>query len=123
MFIEEVIPLPTVGNEWIAPIITGIFLVIVAIVGALLARRGQKLSSREDKAPDVQEMWVQQEADRRTRQLVEDMYWTLRRMFQSYYRRVLNTIATMNLPPEKAALFEMTAKEKAAANATLPDED
>jgi len=106
----------------IAPVITGVFALIVGIVGGLMARRGSKLGSREQRAPDVQEMWIQQEADRRMRQLVEDMWWNLRRAFQSYYRRVTHTLVALNIPEDKRSRFELTAKELEAIDAKLPEE-
>lgn len=106
----------------IAPIITGMFALLVGVVGGFMARRGSKLGNREQRAPDVQEMWIQQEADRRMRQLVEDMWWNLRRAFQSYYRRVTHTLASLNVPEDKLAKFELTAKELAAIDASLPEE-
>ena len=63
--------------EWISPSITGIFGIVLAIVAGILARRGSKLSAQEQRAPDVQELWAQQETDRRMRQVVEDMWLSL----------------------------------------------
>lgn len=112
-----------VPTELIAPTITGLFALIVGVVGGLMARRGSKLGSREQRAPDVQELWAQQESDRRMRQAVEDMWWSLRRAFQTYYRRVTHTMMHLNLPPEVIAKFELTDKELAAIEAKPPDDD
>jgi hypothetical protein len=112
-----------IPDALIAPVITGIFALIVGVVGGLMARRGSKLGAREQRAPDVQEMWAQQEADRRMRQLVEDMWWNLRRAFQSYYRRVTHAMVSLNIPDDKRAKFELTATELAAIDAHLPDDD
>lgn len=109
--------LPT---ELVAPIITGIFALIVGIVGGVMARRGSKLGNREQRAPDVQEMWVQQEADRRIRQAVEDLWWNLRRAFQSYFRRVTNIVAHLNLDEHTTAKFELTESELRAIEAKPP---
>ena len=106
-----------IPTELIAPVITGIFALIVGIVSGFMAHRGSKLSTREQRAPDVQEMWAQQEADRRMRQAVEDMWWALRRAFQSYYRRVTYTLIALNIPEDKMSRFELTAKELAAIDA------
>ena len=100
-------------------VITGVFGLIVGIIGAIMARRGQKLGNRENRAPDVQEMWAQQESDRRMRQMVEDLWWNLRRAFQSYYRRVMNTVAKLGLDPKP---FELTAAEQKAIDASPPAE-
>lgn len=95
-------------------IITGIFSVVVATLGALLARRGAKLGNRETRAPDVQEMWAQQETDRRMRQIVEDLWWNLRRAFQSYYRRVVGAATKLGLSEAQMKQFELTKAEQAA---------
>lgn len=106
----------------IGPIITGIFGLLIGLVAAFMARRGQKLGNRETRAPDVQEMWAQQEGDRRMRQLVEDIWWTLRRAFQSYYRRVNAEVAKMGLTEAQAKRFELTASERKAIETGLPEE-
>lgn len=114
---------PVIPDNVIGLVITGVFGVIVAIVAGIMSRRGAKLGSRENRAPDVQEMWIQQEADRRTRQLVEDMWWTIRRMFQSYYRRVTSAILLLNLTPAQLAVFELNQQELNAINAKLPEDE
>lgn len=111
------------NQELIAPIITGVFALAVGVVGGLMARRGSKLGNREQRAPDVQEMWAQQEADRRMRQMVEDLWWNLRRAFQSYYRRVTHTMTKLDLPEEVIIKFELTDKELAAIEARPPEDD
>lgn len=103
-------------------VITGAFGLLVGIVGAIMARRGQKLGNRETRAPDVQELWAQQESDRRMRQLIEDMWWSLRRAYQSYYRRVTSTVLKLGLTDEQAHAFELTKAEKAAIEAKPPEE-
>lgn len=108
-----------IPENLIGLVITGTFGLIIGIVGAIMARRGQKLGNRENRAPDVQEMWAQQESDRRMRQLVEDMEWTLRRAFRSYYRRVMNTVVKLGLDPKH---FELTTSEQKAIDATPPEE-
>lgn len=106
--------------EWISPSITGIFGIVLAIVAGILARRGSKLSAQEQRAPDVQELWAQQETDRRMRQVVEDMWWVLRRAFQAYYRRFTNAAMHMNLTQEQARLFELSPEEVEAIEARPP---
>lgn len=110
-------------DEWIAPAITGGFGLVVGIVGALMARRGQKLGNRETRAPDVQEIWAQQEEDRLMRRAIEDLWWALRRAFQSYYRRVSSTLLHLNLPEDVAKKFELTSSELKAIEAKPPDGD
>lgn len=110
------------NTDWVAPVITGILAVILSIVSALLARRGARVGSQEGRAPNVQDMWAQQEADRRMRQVVEDLWWQVRRAFQSYYRRVTSAIMKLGLPEEKIKVFELTASELKAIEATVPDE-
>lgn len=110
------------NTEWVAPVVTGIFGVIVVIMGAILARRGEKLGAREQRAPDVQQMWAQQESDRHVRQEVEDMWWELRRAFQGYYRRVTNKTLEMSLSEEDAKAFELTPKELKAVRARPPED-
>jgi len=107
----------------LSPAITGIFGLAIGIFGAIMARRGQKIGSQEQRAPDVQEMWSQQESDRRMRQLVEDLWWGLRGAFQSYFRRVTTTANQLHLPPEVAAKFELTEKEQKAISANPPDDE
>ncbi len=104
----------------IGVIITGIFGIIIGIVAGLMARRGAKLGARENRAPDVQEMWAQQESDRRARQIIEDMYWDLRAAFQSYLRRVTDLIHASPLSDENKKKFELTPAEKKVVNAKLP---
>jgi len=106
-----------IPTELIAPVITGIFALIVGVVGGLMARRGSKLGVREQRAPDVQEMWAQQEMDRRMRQVTEDLWWNLRRAFQTYFRRVTHTIAHLGLPEDIVVKFELTPKELEAIEA------
>lgn len=112
-----------IPESWVGLVITGVFTIVLAIVSAIMARRGAKVSNKENRAPDVQEMWAQQEADRRMRQIVEDMWWTLRRAFQSYFRRVTGLITKLNLPDDVAKQFELTPKELAAIEAQPPEED
>ena len=114
---------PVIPDNVIGLVITGVFGVIVAITAGIMSRRGAKLGSRENRAPDVQEMWIQQEADRRTRQLVEDMWWNIRRMFQSYYRRVTTAILLLNLTPAQLQVFELNQQELNAINAKLPEDE
>ena len=95
-------------------IITGVFSVVVATLGAVLARRGAKLGNRETRAPDVQEMWAQQETDRRMRQIVEDLWWGVRRAFQSYFRRVTLAVSKLGLTEAQLKTFELTKAEQAA---------
>lgn len=109
-------------TEWIAPSVTGIFASLLALLSWILARRGAKVDHREQRAPDVQELWIQQEADRRMRRLVEDLWWRVRRAFQAYYRRVNTAAALMNLPPEQLKVFELTDKELAAIESALPED-
>jgi hypothetical protein len=110
------------GDNWIAPVITGVFGIILSIVAAILARRGSKLGAQENRAPDVQEMWAQQEADRRMRQTMEDLWWKLWRAFQSYYRRVQTSVSRMDLTEAQLATFELNTKEQAAIDARPPDD-
>lgn len=111
------------GFEWIAPVITGVFAVVLTFVGGILARRGSKVGSLEQRAPDVQEMWAQQESDRRMRQVTEDMWWSLRRAFQSYYRRVTSALMQLSLTQEQAKAFELTHEEVEAIEARPPKDD
>lgn len=114
------------GTEWVAPSITGLFALIVGIVGGILARRGKRLEAKESRAPDVEMLWAQQESDRRARQSAEDLWWNLRRAFQSFYRRVQHHIGLLVaaglLTEVQASHFELTDKEKAAIDAR-PSED
>lgn len=109
-------------SELIAPAITGAFALLIGLTGGFMARRGQKLGNREQRAPDVQEMWAQQEADRRMRQMVEDMWWNLRRAFQSYFRRVTSAVVKLGLTDEQAKVFELTTKELKAIESHPPEE-
>ena len=106
----------------IAPLITGVFSLCIAVVGGVMAFRGSRIGAKEQRAPDVQEMWAQQESDRRTRQEVEDLWWQLRRAFQSYFRRVTGAVIKMNLSPEKRKVFELTTSELRAIEAKPPVE-
>jgi hypothetical protein len=95
-------------------VITGVFGVTVTVLGGIMARRGSKLGSRENRAPDVQEMWTQQEHDRQMRQMVEDIWWSLRRAFQSYFRRVTTAIAKLDLTEAQKKSFQLSASEQKA---------
>lgn len=110
------------STEWVAPAITGLFALILGVVSGFLARRGAKLGAREQRAPDVQELWSQQEADRQMRRLVEDLWWNLRRAFQSYFRRVSKLVATLDLNPTQEKAFELSVTEQRAIDA-MPPED
>lgn len=107
-------------------VITAILGIVASTVAALLARRGAKLGNREQRAPDVQEMWVQQENDRRVRQIVEDIWWSLRRAFQSYYTRVQRAVQRLVssgvITEAQAKPFELTAAEQKAIDAE-PESD
>lgn len=103
--------------------ITGGFGLAIAIVGALMAARGRKLGNRETRAPDVQELWAQQELDRRARQHAEDLWWNLRRAFQSYFRRVIVAVDTMDLAPAARKLFDLTTSERRAIDAQMPTDE
>lgn len=106
---------------WIAPTITGVFAVIISLVGGVMAFRGSRIGAKEQRAPDVQEMWAQQDHDRRSRQAVEDMWWNLRRAFQSYFRRVTSAVMKMDISDAQRKAFELNTKELAAIEATPPD--
>lgn len=110
------------NETWIAPTIAGIFLVISGVLAAILARRGAKLGNREQKAPDVADLWAQQESDRRMRIIMEDLWWKLWRAFQSFYRRVQTVSAALDLTDAQIKQLELTAKERAAIDARPPEE-
>lgn len=99
-------------KESIAPLVTGIFLLVTGAIALFSNHRNMRNGARESRAPDVQEMWAQQEADRRQRHLVEDMWYNLRNAFRSYYRRQL-----------AGGSKELSAKEQAAIDAELPKTD
>lgn len=100
-----------IPKEAIAPIFTGLFLLLTSLVAYITSRRNAKLGARESRAPDVQELWAQQESDRRLRHLIEDMYWRLRAAFMSYYRRV-----------QAGGSTELNTREQAAVDAKLPED-
>lgn len=108
------------SQEWIAPIVGGIFAVVTGVLAYITSRRNAKKGNIERRAPDVQEMWVQQEADRRSRQVMEDIFWDLRSAFKSYFRRVSTAILGLNLTKEQTEIFSLTATEKKAIDATPP---
>lgn len=112
------IPIP---ENWVAPIITGVFGIILSVLAALLARRGAKMGTRESRAPNVEELWAQQEADRQARIAMETLWWNLWRAFQSFYRRVQHTISGLDLTEKQRNAFEMNAKEQAAIDARPPE--
>lgn len=109
-----------IPTELLAPIISGIVAVIITTLGAIMARRGAKIGSKENRAPDVQEMWAQQETDRRIRQLVEDMWWNIRRAFQTYYRRVQLVAAEKGIDDPR---LELTAKEQKIIDTPPPADE
>ena len=98
-------------REAIAPTVTGIFLVITGVIAFITSRRNAKTGAREQRAPDVQQMWAQQESDRHARRVAEDLWWNLRRAFQSYFRRV-----------QAGGSHELTPKEQAAIDAKPPED-
>ena len=110
------------SDNWVGLVISGVFGVILSILAAVFARRGAKIGNRETRAPDVQEMWAQQESDRRSRQSAEDLWWKLWRAFQSYYRRVMALAITWGLSPEQIKKLELTASEQKAIDARPPAE-
>jgi hypothetical protein len=119
---HETVTVLGVPPELVAPIVTGIFTVITVLLSIFLARRNARMGNRENRAPDVQEMWAQQEADRRTRQVMEDMWWDLRGAFKSYFRRVSSAILMMNLTKEQLKIFTLTKAEHDAINAVPPED-
>lgn len=108
--------------EWVGLIITGVFSLILGIVAAVFTRRGARLGNKENRAPDVQEMWAQQEADRRQRQAVEDLWWKLWRTFQGYYRRVMALATLWGITDEQLKKLELTSAEQKAIDARPPTE-
>lgn len=109
-------------TEWVGLIISGGFGVVLSIVAAIFARRGSKLGNQENRAPDVQEMWAQQEQDRRMRQVMEDLWWRLWRAFQAYYRRVMALAVAWGLTDEQIQKLELTTSEQKAIDARPPAE-
>ncbi len=109
------------GTEWIAPTIAGAFALIAAIVASIMARRGARLGNRENRAPDVESMWAQQEADRIARQVAEDLWWKLWHAFQGYYRRVAALATKWGLTDEQKKLLELNAAEERAIDARPPE--
>lgn len=95
--------------EFIAPSIAGVFAIITATIAAVVSRRNAKNSAREDRAPDVQELWAQQERDRQARYTLETLLWRLLHAFESYFGRV-----------QAGGSKELTAKEQAAIDACVP---
>lgn len=118
--LTTVTPTPVPSNDLTGIIITGIFGLIIAAISAILARRGQKLGNKENRAPNVQEMWAQQDFDRRQRQVMEDMWWDLRAAFKSYFRRVSGLVLTLGITHTG---FGLTASEKKAIDATPPEDE
>jgi thioesterase domain-containing protein len=112
-----------ISDNVVGLVITGVFGVVIAVVGGLMARRGARLGQREGRAPDVEQMWEQQEADRLARQRAEDLWWAVRRAFQSYFRRVTALADALALPPEKRRRFELLPAEKRAIDAEMPSDD
>jgi len=110
------------NTEWIGLIISGAVGVVLSIVAAVFTRRGAKLGSRENRAPDVQEMWAQQESDRRMRQIMEDLWWKLWRAFQGYYRRVMALAISWGLSAEQIKKLELTPAEQKTIDARPPTE-
>lgn len=113
----------TIPTEAIAPIITSVLAVVVAVLGGIMARRSQKLGNIQQRAPDVQQMWSQQETDRRMRRRAEDIWWNIRRAFQTYYRRVNLAVLKLDLTPEQTKEFDLTMTELKAIEAELPEEE
>ena len=111
-----------ITDQGVAPAITGAFGIILSVVAAILARRGAKLGARESKAPDVQELWAQQEVDRRMRIAVETLWWNLWRAFQSFYRRVQLAVGKLDLTESQLKMFELNTKEQAAIDARPPED-
>lgn len=104
-------------------VITGIFGILVAVVTGVMARRGARLSNQEGRTPDVEQMWAQQELDRRQRQRAEDLWWAVRRAFQSYFRRTIMAVDALDLPPAVRRKFDLLPAEQRAINADMPDDD
>lgn len=97
-------------TEAIGPYLPLIGLVISGIILGAFGVWNRRRGNQETKAPDVDQMWKQQESDRRAKYTLEDMWWTLRRAFQSYYRRV-----------QAGGSRELTADEQAAIDRKLPE--
>ena len=109
----------SLGQDAIAPIIAGVFGIVTAILAGTIYRRNAKKGRRDVRAPNVQEMWAQQEADRRARQIMEDMWWDLRGAFKSYFRRVSSLVLTLGIEDKR---FNLTPSEKKAIDATPPED-
>ena len=96
--------------EWVAPTIAGVFAVLTGSITAFVAIRNVRTGSREQRAPDVTEAWVETERARARMHVAEDFFYMIRGAFKGFARRV------MQQHPD----VELTDAERTALEVELP---
>ena len=100
------------GLEWVAPSITGVFLLAVAVVTVFFNRKNSKYQSDNEHIPDVMEAWREADRARARARRAEDLYYLVRGAFKGYARRMFDLFG------ERAAL---NSREHAALETEAPD--
>lgn len=75
-------------EAWIAPAVSAVAMLSVAIAGGLFNLRNTRHEGREERAPDVTEAWAETERARRGMFAWQDLYYSLRGAFRGYARRM-----------------------------------
>lgn len=99
------------GDEWIAPAITGGLALTTGVAAAIIAGRNARRGAREQRAPDVTEAWAEADRARRLMHAWQDLYYLLRGAFKSFARRML----------EKDPENELSDSERAALETPTPE--
>lgn len=89
-------------TESITPYLPFLGVILGGLIVGAFAIWNRRRGAVETRAPDVNEMWVQTEKDRRIRRLFEDLFYTLLTVFRSYVRRVQSGGSTDLTPTEQA---------------------
>jgi hypothetical protein len=102
------------GLEWVAPSITGVFLLVVAVVTVVFNKRNTKYSSDSDHAPDVMEAWREADRARALARRWEDKYYAVRGAFKGFARRMYELYgdAAVLSPREHSTLEEDAPDEE-----------
>lgn len=92
------------GTEWVAPTITGVIAVAIAVIAGLVALRNVRTGARESRAPSVTDAWSAADRVRDAWYDLVDTFYAVRGAFKGYVRRVQDGGSTELTEEEKAAL-------------------
>lgn len=101
------------GTEWIAPLVTGILLLVTSIVAGLIKLRNDRTNAVENRAPSANQAWNETDRARERMHAFEDLFYAARAALKHLMRSVKDN------HPE----YEFTPDVVAAAKLEPPDDD